>query len=126
MYALNTFGDVFFRNYNSWEKVTGNCVQIDVADRDTVMCVNGEGKLFQYIKHVWLLVSAPAILKSISISSQKHAVALDAAGNVYYKSFYTPSWNWSIVPNIKLAYASVSNTMIVGLDFSGNVFYMNL
>jgi hypothetical protein len=101
-------------------------MQIDVADKDTVMCVNYDGLLWKRFNNTWIEVAAPAKLTQISISSNKHAVALDALGNTYFKSFLTPSWNWSLIPNIKLAYVAISNSMIVGLDKSGAVFYMNL
>jgi hypothetical protein len=74
------------------------------------MCVNSQGELYQLTNHVWNGVSAPAKLTQISISSNKQAVALDAAGNVYYKNFMTPSWIWSIIPNAKLTYISISNS----------------
>lgn len=116
MYALSIFDDVFHRNASIWTKIDGKCRQIEVADKDTVMCVNSAGQLWKRINNSWIEVAAPR-LSQISISSNKHAVALDAFGNTYFKSFLTPSWNWSLIPNIKLAYVSISNSMIVGLDY---------
>ena len=91
-----------------------------------MMCVNSAGQLWKRINNSWIEVAVPAKLTQISISSNKFAVALDALGNTYFKSFLTPSWNWSLIPNIKLAYVSISNSMIVGLDNSGSIVYMNL
>jgi hypothetical protein len=103
MYALNTAGEVFHRFENSWTKIDGNCTQIDVANKDSVMCVNGTGKLLNKTATEWMVVPAPAPLTQISISSNKQAVALDDLGNTYFKSFLTPSWNWSLIPDVKFA-----------------------
>ena len=103
MYALNTAGEVFHRFENTWTKIDGNCTQIDVANKDSVMCVNGTGKLLNKTDTEWMVVPAPAPLTQISISSNKQAVALDDLGNTYFKNFLTPSWNWSLIPNVEFA-----------------------
>ena len=43
MFALNVGGEVFRRSLNAWKKISGKCVQLDVADKDNVMCVNAAG-----------------------------------------------------------------------------------
>jgi hypothetical protein len=103
MYALDVKNGVYNRQNETWKKISGLCTQIEVADKDTVFCVNQEGQVWQYKNKVWFLIKVPAKFVHISVSSNKQAVGLDAQGNVYFKNFFTPSWNWTLVPGIKLA-----------------------
>ena len=40
MYALNVNDEIYRRVKETWEKIDGFCSQIEVANKDLVMCVN--------------------------------------------------------------------------------------
>ena len=46
MWALNKNGAVFRRVGASWQSLPGSCAYVDVANKDNIMCVNGDGSLF--------------------------------------------------------------------------------
>lgn len=126
MFALDVKNQTYLRQNETWKKIDGLCTQIEAADSNTVFCVNQQGQVWQYTKKAWVQIKVPAKFVHISVSSNKQAVGLDALGNVYYKNLFTPSWNWSIIPDIKLAKVSISNSMIIGVNSSGEIFTMNL
>jgi Tectonin domain len=43
MFALNINDEIYHRNNETWEKIDGLCSQIEVADYDTIFCVNKDG-----------------------------------------------------------------------------------
>jgi hypothetical protein len=48
MFALDVKNQTYCRQNESWKKIDGLCTQIDAADKDTVFCVNQDGKVLQY------------------------------------------------------------------------------
>jgi hypothetical protein len=116
-----TGSDDIFRLVNgNWQNVPGKLRKISVGDANNIWGVDGNALVFRWNGSDW--ERKPGSLTSISVSTGGAKIAGgDANGNIFI-------WNgtdWQQASG-SLANVDVSDTMLIGANSGGSIFYINL
>jgi hypothetical protein len=113
-------------NSPNWSSVPGGAIMISIGD-DNIWCVNAQGNPYRYVggSSTWeqMPLAEGKPMQSVAVSPNgKRILGVQKGANTLF------SWNgsaWIKISGI-LTQVAICDTMVVGLDSGGGIWYMNL
>jgi len=111
----------YLGSVDSWENIPGTAVQISVANKNTMWCVNSSDDIFKWTGSNWTQI--PGKLTRVAISRQGKVAGVNRAGQIFVYSDIIS--NWKLVPGWA-SNISISETYIAVTNADSNIFYLKL
>ena len=106
---------------DSWENIPGTAVQISVANKNIMWCVNSSDQIFRWSGSNW--TQMPGLLTRVAVSSGNRVAGVNRAGQIFVYSDSISNWRqvegWA--SNI-----SISDTYIAVTNPNSNIFFLKL
>jgi hypothetical protein len=111
----------YLGSVDSWENIPGRAVQISVANKNNMWCVNSNDDIFKWTGSNWTQI--PGKLTRVAVSSKNRVAGVNRKGEIFVYSNEKSSWK--LVPGWA-SNISISETYIAVTNPNSNIFYLKL
>ena len=104
-----------------WENIPGTAVQISVANKNTMCCVNSTDSVFRWSGSNW--IKMPGLLTRVAVSSGNKMAGVNRAGQIFVYSDSISNWRQveGSATNI-----SISESYIAVTNSASSIYYLQL